>query len=75
MIGLGIAVANWEVDANLNYDPLQPHKYKNAMDDPRNKKVSTNIIRIIILVTTILALVTLIMRHYYKNLWINKYFY
>ena len=75
MIGLGIAVANWEVDAQMDYNKLDPTKYPKAMDDPRNLKVSTNIIRIIILTTTILAIISLVIRHYYKILWLNKYFY
>jgi hypothetical protein len=75
MIGLALAVANYEVDEQGNYAPLDPSKYPNAMDDPRNAKNSTNMVRLIIMITTLLAIVCLITRHYYKILWLNKYFY
>ena len=43
------------------------------MDDPRLSD-TTNLVRLIILITTALAIVCLIVRHYYKIQWLNKYF-
>lgn len=74
MTGLALAVANFEVDIQSNYPKLDPEVHKNAMDDPRNKKNSTNMLRLIILITTLLAVACLVTRHYYKILWLNKYF-
>ena len=42
--------------------------------DSRNRHASTNIVRLIILITTLLAVTCLIMRNYYKVQWLNKYF-
>jgi hypothetical protein len=74
MIGLALAVANYEVDMYSNFSPLNPDLYPNAMDDPRNMKASTNMIRLIIMITTLLAIGCLVTRHYYKVVWLNKYF-
>lgn len=74
IIGLALAVANYEIDMSSQYELLNPQLIPNAMDDPRNKKTSTNLVRMIILITTILAIGSLVMRHHYKVLWINQYF-
>ena len=74
MIGLALAVANYEIEINDYKTALDPEKYKDAMEDPRNSKDTTNLVRLIILITTILAIVCLIVRHYYKIEWLNKYF-
>jgi hypothetical protein len=74
MIGLALAVANYEIDIVNFQTKLDPDRIPNAMDDPRNAKDSTNLVRLIILITTILAIVCLIIRHYYKIEWLNKYF-
>jgi hypothetical protein len=47
---------------------------ENAMDDYRLDKRSTNIVRWIILATTILSEICLCMRHFYKVKWLNNYF-
>jgi len=73
-IGLAIAVAHYEVDMSRNFSPLDPMKYPNAMDDPRTKRPSTNLIRLTILATTLISIFCLIRRHYFRNLWLNKYF-
>jgi len=74
MVGLALAVANYEIDMRSGFMPLNPIAHPNAMDDPRNKKASTNMVRLIIMITTFLAVVCLITRHYYKIIWLNKYF-
>jgi hypothetical protein len=66
MIGLALAVANYEIEMSSNYELLKPSVHKNAMDDPRNQKTATNMIRMIIMITTLLAVGCLFMRHYYK---------
>jgi hypothetical protein len=71
IIGLSLAIANYEIDMSSQYDLLNPSVIPNAMDDPRNRKTSTNLVRMIILITTLLAVGCLIMRHHYKVLWIN----
>ena len=62
MVGLVLALANYEIDMHVNYEPLNPARYPNAMDDPRNAHESTNIIRLIILITSLLAIACLIIR-------------
>ena len=44
-----------------------------GMDDPRNQHMSTNIIRMAIAITSILAIGCICMRQFYKVLWINTY--
>jgi hypothetical protein len=36
MIGLALAVANYEIEMSSQYNLLDPKIHKNAMDDPRN---------------------------------------
>ena len=48
-------------------------KFPDPMEDPRNLHASTNIVRLIILITTILAIGCLIMRQHYKVIWVNTY--
>ena len=74
MIGLALAVANYEIEMSSQYELLDPKLHKNAMDDPRNQKTATNMVRMIILITTLLAVGCLFMRHYYKVQWLNLYF-
>ena len=74
MIGLALAVANYEIEMSSQYELLDPKTHKNAMDDPRNQKTATNMVRMIILITTLLAVCCLFMRHYYKIQWLNLYF-
>ena len=74
MIGLALAVANYEIEMSSQYELLQPNRHKNAMDDPRNQKTATNMVRMIILITTLLAVGCLFMRHHYKIQWLNLYF-
>lgn len=63
MIGLILSVGLNETNYYINYDEVDPKKYPNAMDDPRHKNSMTNMIRTIILCTTILALYCLLKRH------------
>lgn len=74
MIGLALAVANYEIDMSNSYDLLDPKLTPNAMDDPRNQKTATNMVRLIIMITTLLAVFCLVMRHRYKVQWLNEYF-
>ena len=43
------------------------------MDDPRNQHWTTNIVRLSIALTSILAIACVCIRQYYKVEWINKY--
>jgi len=74
MLGLALQIANYEIDQDSNFVILNPEKYKwHAMLEPRNRKSTTNMLRLIIMITSLLAIGTLITRHYYKMQWINKY--
>ena len=44
------------------------------MASARFNAVHTQILRYCILVTSFIAIVCLILRHYYKNIWLKKYF-
>jgi hypothetical protein len=71
---LALQIANYEIDQDSNFVILNPEKYKwHAMLEPRNRKSTTNMLRLIIMITSLLAIGTLITRHYYKMQWINKY--
>lgn len=70
--GLLLAISNYEIGVSADYIP--PSLDIDAMDDPRNTHGSTNIVRLIIMITTLMAVGCLIMRHHYKILWLNKYF-
>jgi hypothetical protein len=66
MIGLALAVANYEINIRGNYPSPDYDNLPDPMQDPRNRKPETNLVRIIIGVTTLLAVACLCMRHYYK---------
>lgn len=74
MLGLSLQVANYEIDQDSNFTLLDPIKYKgDAMLEPRNQKTTTNMLRLIIMITSLLAIVCLTTRHYYKMIWMNNY--
>ena len=73
-IGLALTMLNYEYDVVMFKTKLEPSLIPNAMDDVRNAKSWTNTIRIVIFLTTIMAIICLIMRHHYKIEWFNKYF-
>ena len=74
MIGLILTMINYEYDVVMYKTRLEPDILKNAMDDPRNAKNTTNLVRMVVLMTTVMSIICLIMRHYYKREWFNKYF-
>jgi len=74
LIGLIVYIIHYEtIICTTPYEKPDPIKYPNAMDDPRNKHFSTNIVRLIIMITTLLAIACLCMRQYYKIVWINTF--
>ena len=75
MIGLTLALVNYEIDIANDQIPLDPSKYgDNAMLEPRNQKPTTNMFRLIVMITSLLSAGCLIMKHYYKVLWLNEHF-
>ena len=73
--GLIVAAINYEIDKASRYHSRDPLKYPNAMDDPTNAQPYTNFIRMITLLTTILAAACLSKRHYYKSKWKSDHFF
>ena len=73
--GLMISAIEYEIDKSLPYIPRDPKKWPNAMDDPTNAQPYTNFIRMITLLTTILAEICLIKRHYYKSIWKSTHYF
>ena len=68
-----MAIANFELDVNLNLIVAQEKDNQIAMESERFKKPYVPYIRYTILGTTIAALLMCIKRHMAKNEWINKY--
>ena len=74
LIGLVLAVIDYEIRADLKYTLPNPIDFPNPMMDYRNQRSSTNIVRLIILITTIVAIGCLCIRQFYKVKWVNLYF-
>ena len=74
MMGLILAIVNYEIEVNMKFNALDPKAVPNAIDTDRNQKAPTNLLRLIILFTTVLACFCLVMRHRYKTEWLNEYF-
>lgn len=74
VFGLVLTVVQWEINANSYFDPSDPAKFADAINDPRNRSVSSKMTRLVVLITTILALYCLVKRHEYKTQWLNQYF-
>ena len=74
MIGLALAVANYEIEMldEFGYSVGSKHSEKQRVIDPDN--VQRNLVKAIVAFTSLLAVGCLAMRHYYKILWLNKYF-
>ena len=66
-MGLILAIINYEIEVNMQFTVLDPKTVPNASDTARNQKAPTNLLRLIILFTTILACLCLVMRHRYKT--------
>ena len=73
--GLVVAMVNYEIDKAMPYHARDPIKYPSAMDDPTNAQPYTNIIRMITLLTTLMAVVCLVKRHHYKAKWKSDHFF
>jgi len=56
LIGLVLAVVDYEIVAAMNYKKHDPESFPNPMEDVRNQQGSTNIVRLIIVITTALAI-------------------
>ena len=74
LIGLVLAVVDYEIRADLDYIKPNPTEYPDPMMDYRNARSSTNIVRLIIMITTVLAIGCLCIRQYFKVKWVNLYF-
>lgn len=73
-IGFILSIILYEFSIISNYDTFDMDEYPNAIDHPRVDNLFTKTLRIIILATTLLAVITLIIRHYYKYFWLNSFF-
>lgn len=74
LIGLAMVMSNYELNVHVDEDPHDPEKYSDPMNDPRNLRMTTTLVRIMATVTTALACFCLIMRHKAKIEWLNNYF-
>ena len=78
MAGLLIAVAIYEIDtggfAGKNFEQLDYTEFPNAMDHPRNNYWFTNPARMVIAISSGMAIFFLGLRHYYKKQWLNEFF-
>lgn len=73
MIGLALAVANYEIEMLEDFGEYEPNNFSKDRH-PHPKNLQRNMVKVIVFVTTVLAVGCLTMRHYYKILWLNKYF-
>jgi len=74
MIGLFVAIFNHEYEIRSELHSIDKEKYPDPMLHPKNIHLTSFISRIIIGITTLIALVCLCLRHHYKLRWTNKYF-
>ena len=73
-IGFIISIILYEFSVQQSYETIDIDQYPNAIDHPRVDNLFTETLRLIILATTLLAVITLIVRHYYKYIWLNYFF-
>ena len=73
MIGLVLAIVNFELDVNNDLIKSQNKDGQNAMESDRFNEVYVEPIRYTIFGTTIAAILMCIIRHLVKSEWIKKY--
>ena len=79
MVGLIIAVLLYEFSRNLwelgmDGDMIDTEKYEDPMTHPLVNHKWTNPARIVIAGTSALAACFIVVRQYYKNMWLNEFF-
>lgn len=74
MVGLVLAIIDYEFDVQIRYVKPDPIAFPNAMDDERNQHKFTHMIRLINLITTLIAVYSLFKRQMVKVEWVNTYF-
>ena len=79
LIGLLTGIISYEYDIHHNYVFVPEDQYENrdeesAMDAPRFKDHNTIMLRWIIFITSYIGVFFLVMRNYYKVLWVNNFF-
>ena len=62
IFGLLLNIIDYEYDLQLKYVRPDAVLYPDPMKDPRNHHAMTDIIRLVIMITTILAIISLVMR-------------
>lgn len=73
MVGLVLAILNFEHDVKNNSEPIDKEAYPDPMSHPRNTDYKSCIFRMIIALTSAVSLVCLYMRHLYQLKWMNKF--
>ena len=79
LIGLLTGIISYEYDIHHNYVFVPEDQYYNkdeesAMDAPRFRDHNTIMFRWIIFITSYIGVFFLVMRNYYKVLWVNNFF-
>lgn len=73
MVGLILAIINFEHDTTISEDAIDLNVWPDPMKHPRNTNSTACILRMIIALTSVLSLITLYMRHFYQMKWVNNF--
>ena len=73
MSGLTLAVINYEFEIGANLEPIDIEAHPSPMTLPRVNRGQTNLVRLIVMITTILAIICLVTRHYFRCVWLNSF--
>lgn len=73
LFGLLLGIFNYEYGVYLIKDALDPEKYEDPMHDPRNLNIVSQICRLGITSTSILACIFLYQRQKYKKEWVTRF--
>ena len=73
LFGLIIGMINYEYGVYVIKDVLNPEKYPDPMEDPRNNSMVSQICRIAITTTSIMACICLYFRQKFKINWSSKF--
>jgi len=68
-MGTLIFFVYYEFNMTKHKHKRDPIKWPNAMDDPYNQEPYTNLVRMLVMVLTLFALISLVQRHRYKVEW------
>ena len=72
-VGFILAIILYEMNVWKN-EFVDIEEFPNAMDNRRFDNFETRFLRIIIFITSIMAVISLIIRHYYKHIWLTTFF-